>query len=110
MRSIVERGNIVAKQVFTMYITKSIRDYDAGKISVNDFNYARSFGGRPAEHVLLATVEQEFDIPEVDTNQIQIDALEETIQLERAQSQSRVNILLDRISKLKAIGHDSSVI
>lgn len=99
----------MAKQTFTMYITQSIAQYGAGKIGVNDFNMAKSYGGKPAEHILLATVEQEFEIPDVDLVAAQVEGLEQAIKHERAESQGRVNLLLDRLSKLKAIGHDSPV-
>lgn len=59
---------------------------------------------------LLKAVECEFDVPEFDLRAMEIDALEKSVECERADSQVRVNILLDRISKLKAIGHDSEVI
>lgn len=98
----------MAKQTFTLYITQSISQY-SNKVSVNDFNMAKSYGGKPAEHILLATVEQEFDIPDIDLVSAQIDGLEQAVKHERAESQSRVNLLLDRISKLKAIGHDAPV-
>lgn len=98
----------MAKQTFTLYITQSIAAYNAGKVSVNDFNMAKSFGGKPAECILLATIEQEFDIPDVDLVAAQIGGLEAAVQAERADSQMRVNALLDRISKLKAISHEVS--
>lgn len=97
----------MAKQTFTLYITQSIALYGGGKISVNDFNMAKSFNGKPADHILLGTVEQEFEIPDIDLVAAQIDGLEKAVQAERAESQSRVNILLDRISKLKCITHDA---
>lgn len=97
----------MAKQTFTLYITQSIREYNCGKVSVNDFNMAQSFNGKPAESILLATVEQEFDIPDVDLVAAQINGLEAAVQAERADSQVRVNLLLDRISKLKCITHEA---
>lgn len=59
--------------------------------------------------ILLGEIEIDVDYPEVDTRQSQIDGLERAIKKDRAESQSRVNILLDRISKLKAIRHDAPV-
>lgn len=55
---------------------------------------------------LLGEIFVPVDFPELDTRQLQIDALEQQIQKERADSQVRVNLLLDRISKLKAIAHE----
>jgi len=100
----------MAKQIFKLYIHKNISDFGDGKISVMDFDMTKTFNGKPSSYVLLGTVDQEIDVPEMNTDQLQIDALEACIQVERAESQSRVNIMLDRISKLKAIGHDASVI
>ena len=96
----------MAKQTFTMYITQSIAQYGGGKVSVNDFNMAKASGGKPADNILLATVEQEFEIPDVDLTVAQIEGLKQAVQHERAESQSRVNILLDRISKLKSLTHE----
>lgn len=99
----------MAKQTFTLYITQSIAPYSNGKVCVNDFDMSKSYSGKPSEHILLATVEQELEIPDIDLVAAQINGLEQAVQHERAESQSRVNILLDRISKLKAIGHDVEV-
>jgi hypothetical protein len=96
-------------QVFKLYIQKDISEYGDGKIAIADFDLSKSYNGKPSSYVLLGTIDQEIDVPDIDTHQLQIDALESCVQIERAESQSRVNILLDRISKLKAIGHESSV-
>ena len=95
----------MAKQIFTLYICKDISQFGAGKVHLNDFDLSRPFGSKPSDYILLGKIDQEIDVPEIDVTQIQIDAMEKSVQLERAESQSRVNLLLDRISKLKAIGH-----
>lgn len=97
----------MAKQTFTLYITQSIAAYGGGKVSVNDFDMSKSYNGKPSEYILLGTVEQELEIPDIDLVAAQIDGLEKAVQVERAESQSRVNILLDRISKLKCLTHDA---
>ena len=56
--------------------------------------------------VWLGQVDVELDFPEIDITSAQIESLEAEIQKERADSQVRVNLLLERISKLKAIGHE----
>lgn len=61
------------------------------------------------EIVMLGETEVDIDYPEIDTTPLQVKAIEDAIQSERADSQVRVNILLDRLSKLKAIGHDAPV-
>lgn len=98
----------MAIQKFKLYICQSTDEHFGGKISVNDFNLTQGFGGRPSEYVLLGTVDQDIDVPEVDTTQLQVDALEAQIQKERAESQSRINVMLERISKLKCIGHEAN--
>lgn len=60
--------------------------------------------------ILLGEVEIDIDYPEVDTRQFQIDALEAEVQKIRAEYQSQINLLVERISKLKAVGHDSEVV
>lgn len=97
---------MMAKQVFTLYIVKDIGQYGNGSVSVQGFDMSKPIGSRPSDYVLLGTQEVEIDVPDVDTTQIQIDALNEQIKTERAESQSRVNILLDRISKLQCITHN----
>lgn len=100
----------MAMQTFKLYIHKNVQDFGGGKISVMDFDMSKPYNGKPAGYVLLGTVDQEIDVPDIDTNQIQIDALESCIQVERAESQSRVNILLDRISKLKCLTHEAEAV
>lgn len=59
------------------------------------------------EIVLLGELEIDVDYPEIDTRKAQIDVLEAELQKVRAESQSQINILLERIGKLKAVGHES---
>lgn len=56
--------------------------------------------------ILLGEVEVDIDYPEIDTHQAQIDALEAEVSEVRAESQSKINYLLDRISKLKCLTHE----
>lgn len=100
----------MAKQTFTLYIHKNVGEYSKGEISVTGFDMSRSYNGKPSSYVLLGTTEQEIEVPEIDTNQLQIDALEQCVNAERAESQVRVNYLLDRISKLKCLTHETEVV
>lgn len=59
------------------------------------------------DYTLICTRETEIDIPEYDARGLMIESLEFSIEKERADSQIRVNILLDRISKLKCLTHES---
>ena len=98
----------MAKQTFKMYMVVGTGSVNHGQVSIQ--------GHRPSPENdrvsaivgtrLLQEVECEFDVPEFDLRQIEIDALEASVKQERADSQVRVNLLLDRISKLQAIGHD----
>ena len=99
----------MAMQTFTLYICKDITQYGDGKISVNDFDLSKPCGIRPPDYVLLGKFDQEIYVPEIDTTLSQVKALEDAIQAERADSAARVNLLIDRLSKLKAIGHDAPV-
>ena len=55
--------------------------------------------------VVDATITYESP-PEVDVNQVLVEGLERAIDQERADSQVRVNLLLDRISQLKCLTHE----
>lgn len=59
-----------------------------------------------ADRIWLGEQVVELDFPDVDINQAKIEALKDQLQQERADSQVRQNLLLDRISKLQAIGYD----
>lgn len=69
----------------------------------------RQIDGCMKGRVYLGAREIEIDWPDVDTNDQVIESLRNEIESERAQSQMRVNLLLERISKLQAIGHDAEV-
>ncbi len=99
---------MMAKKVFKMFICKSINPHFGGDIIISTFDHSETYGSRAPDYVLLGTQEVEVDVPDVDTTQIQIDTLNEQIKTERAESQNRVNVLLDRISKLQCIAHDGS--
>lgn len=95
----------MAKQTITLHMYESTGLYNAGHRDV----YDRDFRGNSAcmkDLIWIGQQDVEIDWPEIDTRQLQIDALESQVQQERAESQSRVNLLLERISKLQALGHD----
>jgi hypothetical protein len=96
----------MAKQTITLHMyTRTAEFYPAGNVTVFDADF-RSNPSCMKGLVWLGSQDVELDVPEVDIRQAQIDALEAQIQQERADSQVRVNLLLERISKLQAIGHD----
>lgn len=62
------------------------------------------------QYTLLATQEVEFDIGDFDGREKEIEIVEKALETVRAESQSRINYLLDRISKLKAVTHEVEVV
>lgn len=95
----------MAKQLVTLHMYESTGQYDAGRRSIFDTDF-RGNAACMRGQVWIGSTEVEIDFPEIDTRQLQIDALEAQVQQERAECQGRVNLLLERISKLRAIGHD----
>lgn len=96
----------MAKQTITLHIYTRTGEFNTpGNITVFDCDF-RKTPSCMKDMLWLGQQEVEVELPEVDLTQAQIDNLEHQVQLERAQSQSRVNLLLDRISKLQAIGHE----
>lgn len=57
------------------------------------------------EYACLGPVELSVDVPQVDPVAKMISSLERQIEAERADSQQRINILLDRLSKLQCLEH-----
>lgn len=93
-------------QKFKMFVTVGVGKYNHGVVELMSFSpigglLDDSFGKR-----LISETEVEVDVPEFDLVSLEVDALEQMVQKEKADSQVSVNILLDRLSKLKAIGHD----
>lgn len=66
----------------------------------------RQIEGCMKNRIYLGAREVEIDWPEFDATEQVIESLQAEIERERAESQSRVNLLLERISKLQAIGHE----
>ena len=95
----------MAKQVITLHMYERTDKWSQGERRVDQFDF-REHADCMKDRVWIGQCEVEVDFPEIDTRQLQIDALEAQIQKERADSQVRVNLLLDRISNLRAIGHD----
>ena len=96
----------MSKQTVTLHIYARIGEYDKpGTITVFDCDMRKS----PTcmrDMVWLGTQDVEIDIPEIDTTAAQIDALQDQIKQARTQFEQTQNLLLERISKLRAIGHE----
>lgn len=96
----------MAIQKFKMFVVVGTGDLNHGRVRLADYEPNSTdvhFSAR-----LLKEIEVETDVPDFDLNQLEIDSLEKAVESERADSQMRVNILLDRISKLKCITHEAA--
>lgn len=96
----------MAMQKFKMYIVVGTGKFNHGDISLRDYEPSTDDSDIGWSKRIIGTTDIEVDVPEFDIGSLEIIGLEKAIQKERADSQVRVNILLDRLSKLKAIGHD----
>lgn len=56
--------------------------------------------------IYLGSQDVELDFPDIDTRAAQIEQLEKQIEAVELESRKAVNVLLDRISTLRAIGHE----
>lgn len=95
----------MANQKFTVWLHKNLEtSFEPGKVWLGQSNIAGSkfFEGC----VSLGSVEIEIDVPDVDTRAADIDALEQQIQQEMANHCQRINLLNEKISKLRAIAHE----
>lgn len=94
----------MAKQTVTLHMYETTGAWNPGAKGVLHFDFRGT--GMESDRVWIGKVDVEIDFPEIDTRQLQIDVLEKQIDKERADSQVRVNLLLERISKLQAIAHE----
>jgi len=92
----------MAIQKVTLYVHSLVRSW---KPEPEIFVAGQNMGSID-DYTLICTRQVDIDIPEFDATGLLIEKLEAEVQKERAESQSRVNILLERISKLKAITHE----
>jgi hypothetical protein len=94
----------MAKQLVKLYVVKHLSGWQNDSIEVSTYNISEM------EHyncVLIGTHEIEIEYEEIDTRLAEIQKLETIIEKERAESQSRVSLLLERISKLQCISFDA---
>jgi hypothetical protein len=96
----------MAKQTVTIHVYAKTGEYDApGSLSIHALDM-RGHEACMVNMVWLCEQQVVIDIPDDDMTQVKIDNLRKMVDLERADSQVRVNRLVERISKLQAIGHD----
>jgi hypothetical protein len=91
-------------KTFSLFLSVCVSGYARGKYSLNDFDRSPF----SSEWRVVSKIDVPVVIPQLDLDTLEIEGLEAALQKDRAESQSRQNILLDRISKLKAIGHDGA--
>lgn len=94
----------MAVQQFTLYMLVTTHGYSKGDVSILPFDDSTFSYTKDKKLLKAFTIEQ--DVPEFNLETLEIEGLEEELRKDRAESQRRQNILIDRISKLKAIGHD----
>lgn len=94
----------MAKQLVKLYVVKHMSGWQHDSIEVSTYNI-----GEMAHYdcVLIGTQEIEVEYDEIDTRLAEIEKMETLIDKERAESQARVNLLLERISKLQCISFDA---
>lgn len=95
----------MAKQTITLHMYEGTGPWNPGSREVFEVDM-RDIPSFMEYRVYIGATATEIEWPDIDTRQLQIDALEAEIHKERADSQARVNLLLDRISKLQAITHE----
>ena len=98
----------MAMQKFKMYIVVGTGSANHGQVQLSQYKPSEKADSTTAliGCRLIREVECEFDVPEFDLRTMEIDALEKSVECERANSQVRINLLLGRISKLKCLTHE----
>lgn len=95
----------MAKQTITLHMYEGTGPWNPGSREVFESDM-RDIPSFMEYRIYIGATATEIDWPEIDTRQLQIDALEAQIKRERIDSETKVNLLLDRISKLRAIAHE----
>ncbi len=95
------------KKTIKVFVHQRIAGFCKGDTFVSDYDLSQCdhYKGKDAVRV-IHTTELAIDAPENDLDLAEIEALEAQIAKERGESQHKVNLLLERISQLKAIGHE----
>lgn len=90
----------------TLHMYAKVGQYDMpGATTVYDCNFS-DIPNFMKDLVYLGAQDVELDFPDIDTRQAQIEQLEKQIEAVELESRKAVNVLLDRISNLRAIGHE----
>lgn len=95
------------KKAIQIFVCQRLAGFAKGETMVTDYDASKSQHYRGVDSLrVIHTQEIEVDVPDDNLDLAEIEALEDQIAKERGDSQRRVNLLLDRISQLKAIGHE----
>lgn len=93
----------MALQKFTVYVCASLEQWRFGQVTLTSYDPTPH---PQFEQALISTHEIELDVPAFDIREQAIVVLQNEIQKERADSQAKINLLMERISNLQAIGHE----
>lgn len=96
----------MAMQKFKMFMVVNTGTFHHGEVELQSYMPGEDSKDLYFAKRFLCEVEVEADVPSFDIVMLEVENLEKAVQREKADSQVRVNILLDRLSKLKAIGHE----
>jgi len=95
------------KKTIEVFVHQRLAGFMKGELQIAEFDQTPVFDGANAVR-LIGTYSLEIDVPEDDLDLLEIEELEAQIVKEKGKSQHKVNRMLERISKLKAIGHEEA--
>lgn len=93
------------KQTVTLHIVRFTGAMNSGAIEAWTSD-RRQFDGGLDNCIYLGAVETEIEVPEIDETLAQIEQIEKQIQRARETAEMKINYLMERISKLRAITHN----
>jgi len=97
------------KETFQMYLCVGVNGYNEGKFALTQYD-PEALQLKHRDTALVKKVEVTIEVPgKVDIVGLKVKALEEALQMDKADSQVRHNLLADQISKLKCLTHDSGI-
>lgn len=95
------------KKTIQIFVFQRLAGWNKGALMASEIDLSGMAHYQGADSIRVIEVREiEVDVPDVDLDLLEIEALEAQIAKERGESQHKVNLLLERISQLKAIGHE----
>lgn len=96
----------MANQTFKMYLCVGVNGYNQGQFILSQYN-PENLQLKHRDTAVVKEVEVTIEVPDkVDITGMKIKALEEALEIDKADSHVRHSQLLDQISKLKALTYD----